>query len=50
MQQQLELEAKKLRQQMNVTGLSGVVSGQIVDGALQLVHGTNDQDREYNVD
>ncbi|KAJ0170768.1 hypothetical protein K1T71_013540 [Dendrolimus kikuchii] len=45
-QQQLELEAKKLRQQMNVTGLSGVVSGQIVDGALQLVHGTNDQDQE----
>lgn len=37
-QQQLELEAKKVRQQINVTGLSGVISGQIVDGTLQLIH------------
>uniref|UniRef100_A0A2A4JFI7 Protein krueppel n=1 Tax=Heliothis virescens TaxID=7102 RepID=A0A2A4JFI7_HELVI len=37
-QQQLELEAKKMRQQINVSGLSGVISGQIVDGTLQLIH------------
>ncbi|XP_068625467.1 uncharacterized protein [Battus philenor] len=36
-QQQLELEAKKLRQQLNVSNLSGVISGQIVDGTLQLI-------------
>ncbi|XP_013185162.2 zinc finger and BTB domain-containing protein 24 isoform X2 [Amyelois transitella] len=36
-QQQMEAEAKKMRQQINVTSLSGVLSGQIVDGTLQLI-------------
>ncbi|KAI8423059.1 hypothetical protein MSG28_014145 [Choristoneura fumiferana] len=36
-QQQMELDAKKMRQQIHVSGLSGVLSGHIVDGTLQLV-------------
>ncbi|XP_050685181.1 zinc finger and BTB domain-containing protein 17-like isoform X2 [Leptidea sinapis] len=36
MKQQMEQEAKKLRQQMNITNLTGVLSGRIVDGTLQL--------------
>ncbi|XP_061723190.1 zinc finger and BTB domain-containing protein 17-like isoform X1 [Cydia pomonella] len=47
-QQQLELEAKKIRQQINVSGLSGVLSGQIVDGALQLIQ-TNEEDGEQEL-
>ncbi|CAH0697079.1 unnamed protein product [Spodoptera exigua] len=46
MQQQMELEAKKMRQQINVTGLSGVISGQIVDGTLQLIHATSEDGGE----
>ncbi|XP_075986481.1 uncharacterized protein LOC142983467 isoform X1 [Anticarsia gemmatalis] len=42
MQQQMELESKKVRQQINVAGLSGVISGQIVDGTLQLIHATSE--------
>ncbi|CAG9794738.1 unnamed protein product [Diatraea saccharalis] len=45
-QQQLEAEAKKMRQQMNVIGLSGVISGQIVDGTLQLTQNTVSEDCE----
>ncbi|KAF9795916.1 hypothetical protein SFRURICE_008556 [Spodoptera frugiperda] len=45
-QQQLELEAKKMRQQINVTGLSGVISGQIVDGTLQLIHAASEDGGE----
>ncbi|RVE44067.1 hypothetical protein evm_011304 [Chilo suppressalis] len=41
-QQQLEAEAKKMRQQMNVIGLSGVLSGQIVDGTLQLTQAASE--------
>ncbi|XP_048001557.1 GDNF-inducible zinc finger protein 1-like isoform X2 [Leguminivora glycinivorella] len=47
-QQQLELEAKKIRQQINVSGLSGVLSGQIVDGTLQLIQ-TNEEDGEQEL-
>ncbi|GBP27701.1 hypothetical protein EVAR_82748_1 [Eumeta japonica] len=36
-QQQMEAEAKKMRQQITVSGLSSVLSGQIVDGTLQLL-------------
>ncbi|XP_059048455.1 GDNF-inducible zinc finger protein 1-like isoform X2 [Achroia grisella] len=49
LQQQLEAEAKKLRQQMNVTGLSGV---QIVDGTLQILSNTaeeGDQETQMQV-
>ncbi|XP_022827364.1 zinc finger protein 2-like isoform X4 [Spodoptera litura] len=46
LQQQLELEAKKMRQQINVTGLSGVISGQIVDGTLQLIHAASEDGGE----
>ncbi|CAB3227720.1 unnamed protein product [Arctia plantaginis] len=46
LQQQLEAEAKKVRQQINVTGLSGVISGQIVDGTLQLIHSTNEANED----
>ncbi|KAM3959851.1 uncharacterized protein ACR2FA_006135 [Aphomia sociella] len=52
MQQQLEAEAKKVRQQINVTGLSGVLSGQIVDGTLQLIQASpedGDQDNQMQV-
>lgn len=45
LQQQMEADAKKMRQQMNVMGLSGVLSGQIVDGTLQLTQAT-DEDGE----
>ncbi|XP_013165327.1 PREDICTED: zinc finger protein 394-like [Papilio xuthus] len=54
-QQQLEQEAKKIRQQLNINNLSGVISGQIVDGKLQLIKaqpdedGEGDQDREMEV-
>lgn len=34
LQQQMELEAKRTRQQMNISGLSEVLSGKIVDGKL----------------
>ncbi|XP_053619656.1 zinc finger protein 260-like isoform X2 [Plodia interpunctella] len=37
LQQQMEAEAKKMRQQINVNSLTGVLTGQIVDGALQLM-------------
>ncbi|XP_013142098.1 PREDICTED: myoneurin-like [Papilio polytes] len=45
-QQQLEQEAKKIRQQLNINNLSGVISGQIVDGKLQLVKAQTDEDGE----
>ncbi|CAH2059274.1 unnamed protein product, partial [Iphiclides podalirius] len=45
-QQQLELEAKKIRQQLNVNNLSGVISGQIVDGTLQLIQ-SQSEDGEH---
>ncbi|XP_028178075.1 zinc finger and BTB domain-containing protein 14-like isoform X2 [Ostrinia nubilalis] len=47
-QQQLEMQAKKMRQQMNATGLSGVLSGQIVDGTLQLAHHAPSEDGEQD--
>ncbi|XP_072934370.1 uncharacterized protein [Epargyreus clarus] len=37
LQQQLEQEAKKIRQHLNISNLTGVISGQIVDGTLQLI-------------
>ncbi|XP_026754276.2 zinc finger protein 391-like isoform X1 [Galleria mellonella] len=52
MQQQLEAEAKKMRQQINVTGLSGVLQGQIVDGTLQLIQAApeeGDQEAQMQV-
>ncbi|XP_030025859.1 zinc finger protein 391 isoform X2 [Manduca sexta] len=48
-QQQLEQEAKKMRRQMNVTGLSGVISGQMVDGTLQFIQ-TNSEDGDQEAD
>lgn len=42
LQMQMEAEAKKMRQQINVSSLSGVVSGQIVDGQLQLIPATSE--------
>ncbi|KAL0811444.1 hypothetical protein ABMA28_009845 [Loxostege sticticalis] len=47
-QQQLEMQAKKMRQQMNASGLSGVLSGQIVDGTLQLAHNAPSEDGEQD--
>ncbi|XP_004933058.2 zinc finger protein 391 isoform X1 [Bombyx mori] len=41
MQQQMELEAKRMRQQMNITSLGGV-AGQVIDGSLQLIQTTDD--------
>ncbi|CAH2245686.1 jg4848 [Pararge aegeria aegeria] len=46
-QQQIEQEAKKIRQQLNVTNISGVVTGQIVDGQLQLIQ-TTSEDGEHD--
>lgn len=40
MQQQMELEAKRMRQQMNITSLGGV-AGQVIDGSLQLIQTTD---------
>ncbi|XP_026498741.1 zinc finger and SCAN domain-containing protein 2-like isoform X1 [Vanessa tameamea] len=51
-QQQLEQEAKKIRQQLNVSNLSGVISGQIVDGTLQLIQASSEdgeQDTQMQV-
>ncbi|CAH0721211.1 unnamed protein product, partial [Brenthis ino] len=51
-QQQLEQEAKKIRQKLNVTNLSGVISGQIVDGTLQLIQASSEdgeQDAQMQV-
>ncbi|XP_052745115.1 zinc finger and SCAN domain-containing protein 2-like isoform X2 [Bicyclus anynana] len=46
-QQQIEQEAKKIRQQLNVSSLTGVVTGQIVDGQLRLIQATSeDGDQE----
>ncbi|CAG9118858.1 unnamed protein product [Plutella xylostella] len=44
LQQQLEQEAKKVRLQINVSGLSGVLNGPVVDGKLQLVQMSEDVD------
>ncbi|XP_069363053.1 uncharacterized protein [Maniola hyperantus] len=41
-QQQLEQEAKKIKQQLTVNNLTGVVTGQIVDGQLQLIQTTSE--------
>ncbi|CAH2096906.1 unnamed protein product [Euphydryas editha] len=52
LQQQLEQEAKKIRQQLNVSNLSGVISGQIVDGTLQLIQASSEdgeQDTQMQV-
>ncbi|XP_038219493.1 GDNF-inducible zinc finger protein 1-like isoform X2 [Zerene cesonia] len=46
LQQQIEQEAKKMRQQINVNNLTGVISGQIVDGTLQLIHTSEDGEHE----
>ncbi|XP_061380090.1 zinc finger protein 391-like [Danaus plexippus] len=45
-QQQLEQEARKIRQQLNVTNLSGVLTGQFVDGTLQLIQTNEDGGEE----
>ncbi|CAH4035271.1 unnamed protein product [Pieris brassicae] len=49
-QQQLEQEAKKMRQRINVSNLSGVISGEIVDGTLQLTHITEDGEHESQME
>ncbi|CAK1541004.1 unnamed protein product [Leptosia nina] len=49
-QQQLELEAKKMRQQINVSNISGVISGQIVDGQLQLTHLPEDGEHDSHME
>ncbi|XP_045780778.1 zinc finger and BTB domain-containing protein 14-like isoform X1 [Maniola jurtina] len=45
-QQQLEQEAKKIKQQLSVNNLTGVVTGQIVGGQLQLIQ-TTSEDGEH---
>ncbi|XP_022113047.1 zinc finger protein 771 isoform X1 [Pieris rapae] len=49
-QQQLEQEAKKMRQRINISNLSGVISGEIVDGTLQLTHITDDGEHESQME
>ncbi|CAG4978665.1 unnamed protein product [Colias eurytheme] len=49
LQQQIEQEAKKIRQQINVNNLTGVISGQIVDGTLQLIHTSEDGEHETHM-
>lgn len=44
--QQMEAEAKQMRQQMNVSNIAGMLSGQLMDGKLHIVQEANDADLE----